>query len=114
MTIVEQLINNAYQDTQSLIGNDKKGDDFSVLRDIQFVLSTDDKERADAVTGFINDNRYGKASLEETEEKFRILVVINMPSTQHLVCSTSGLMSCIATIFSLEYDGWDCVIPNTK
>jgi len=114
MTIVEQLLKNAYEDTQLLIGNDKKGDNFSHLRDIEFVMYADNKETADAVTGFINDNRYGNASLEETEEKFRISVVINMPSTQHLVCSTSGLMSCIATIFSLEYEGWGCVIQNTK
>ena len=77
-------------------------------------MYADNKETAEAVTGFINDNRYGKASLEETEEKFRIIVVINMPSTQHLVCSTSGLMSCIATIFSLEYEGWGCSIQNIE
>lgn len=113
MTIVEKLLKNAYEDTQLLIGNDKKGDNFSLLRDIEFVMYAEDEKTATAVTGFINDNRYGKASLEEAEERFRILVVINMPSTQHLVCSTSGLMSCIASIFSLEYDGWGCTIQDT-
>jgi hypothetical protein len=95
------------------MGNDDKGDNFSIPRDIDFVLYAEDEKKANTVTSFINDNRYGVASFEKVETQYRILVVVNMPSTQQLVCSVSGLMACIAALFSVEYDGWGCVLQNT-
>ncbi len=114
MSVIENLLNAAYQDTQLLLGNDEKGDNLSISRDIEFVLYAKDQEKADTVSSFINDNRYGEASFTEVEGQFRILVVINMPSTQHIVCSISGLMVCIAALFSVEYDGWGCVLQKSK
>jgi len=113
MSIVETLLDTAYQDTQLLMGNDEKGDNFSIPRDIEFVLYAQDEKKADTVSSFINDNQYGEASYAEVEGQYRILVVVNMPSSQHLVCSVSGLMACIAALFSVEYDGWGCVLQNT-
>jgi hypothetical protein len=113
MSLVETLLDTAYQDTQLLIGNDEKGDNFSIPRDIEFVLYAGDEKKASLVTSFINDNQYGKASFEKVEKKYMILVVVNMPSTQHLVCSVSGLMACVAALFSIEYDEWGCVLQNT-
>jgi len=113
MSIVETLLDTAYQDTQLLTDNDEKGDNFSIPRDIEFVLYAEDKEKADTVASFINDNRYGDASFEEVEDQYRILVVVNMPSSQQLVCSVSGLMACVAALFTVEYDGWGCVLQNT-
>jgi len=113
MSIVETLLDTAYQDTQLLMGNDEKGDNFSIPRDIEFVLYAQDEKKADTGSSFINDNQYGEASYAEVEGQYRILVVVNMPSSQHLVCSVSGLMACIAALFSVEYDGWGCVLQNT-
>lgn len=112
MSIVDTLLDTAYQDTQLLIANDERGDNFSIPRDIEFVLYAEDEEKANTVASFIDDNRYGGATFEKVEDRYRILVVLNMPSTQHLVCSVSGLMACIAELFSVEYDGWGCVLQN--
>ena len=113
MNILETLLQTAYQDTQSLKVNNEKGDDFSVTRNIEFVLKTDEKDKAETVTKFINDHRYGEANLEQTGEKYRISVIVNMPSSQHIVCSVSALMTCIATLFTVDYDGWVCAIQTT-
>ena len=113
MSIVETLLDTAYQDTQLLMGNDEKGDNFTISRDIEFVLYAENEKKAETVVSFIDDNRYGEASFENVESQYKISVVINMPSTQNIVCSVSGLMACIAALFSVEYDGWGCVIQNT-
>ena len=113
MSVVDTLLDNAYQDTQLLIGNNEKGDNFLIPRDIDFIIKTNDKEKAETVTSFINDNSYGDASFEEIENEYRIIVTINMPSTQQLINSVSGLMACISSLFSVEYDGWGCVLQNT-
>ncbi|MGI0154151.1 ribonuclease E inhibitor RraB [Pseudidiomarina sp. PP-1MA] len=113
MSTIEKLLDNAYQDTQLLIGNDEKGDNFNVPRDIDFILYAPTAEKAALVANFINDNRYGSARSETINENHRITVVVNMPSTQNLVCSVSGLMVCIASLFNIEYDGWGCALQRT-
>jgi len=112
MSVVEALLDNAYQDTQLLTGNNEKGDNFNTFRDIDFILYTDNAEKADTVTSFINDNRYGTASFKKDGDKFIILVVVNMPSTQNIVCSVSGLFTCVAQLFDVNYDGWGCVLQK--
>jgi len=112
MSIVGILLDTAYQDTQLIISNDESGDDFSIPRDIEFILYAKNEEEAELVTNFINDNQYGTASFQEVDNKYRIMVVVYMPSTQQLVCSVSGLMACISELFSVEYDGWGCVLQN--
>ena len=112
MSLVETLLNTSYQDTQLLMGNDQKGDDFAIPRDVDFVLYAPDAEKAELVTSFINDNQYGLASYAEVEGKFRIIVVVNMPSTQNLICSISALMACIAELFRVDYDGWGCLLQS--
>ena len=114
MSVVDSLLDNAYADTQLLIGNDEKGDDFSVLRDIDFILYADSEQKAETVSSFINDNQYGSASFKKIEDRYQIIVVVNMPSTQNLVCSVSGLMVCIAELFGVDYDGWGCVLQRSK
>ena len=110
--VVAALLDNAYQDTQLLISNDEKGDNFSAFRDVDFTLYAKDKEKGELVASFINDNNYGKATYEEIEVSHRITVVINMPSTQNLLCSVSGLMTCLAALYDLEYDGWGCALQT--
>jgi hypothetical protein len=112
MKIIETLLDTASQDTQLLIANDNKGDNFSIPRDIDFVIYAEEEKKASTVTNFINDHRYGLASFEKIDDQYRILIVINMPSTQSLICSVSALMACIASLFSVKYDGWGCNLQN--
>jgi predicted RNA-binding protein (virulence factor B family) len=112
MPLVDSLLNAAYQDTQLLLKNDKLGDVLSKSRDVEFLLRTQDKTRADTVCSFINDNQYGVAKVESDDEGFGILVTVNMPSTQQLLCSVSALMCCLSELFSVEYDGWGTTIQR--
>jgi len=112
MSIVDKLLENAYQDTQLLIGNDQKGDNFGIARDVEFVFYSPTFEKAEIVASFINDNQYGLAKNQEINDNFQVTVVVNMPSTQNLICSVSGLMACIGELFGVEYDGWGCVLQR--
>lgn len=111
--LVTALLDNAHQDTQLLIGNDEKGDNFSAFREVDFTLYAKNKERGELVASFVNDNNYGKATYEQVEAKHRITVIINMPTTQNIICSVSGLMTCLAGLYELEYDGWGCVLQTS-
>ena len=108
MSLVEKLLDNAYQDTQLLIGNEEKGDDSAIYRDVEFIFYAHSQEKAELVASFIDDNRYGASIAEKVSEKFRVTVTVNMPTTQNIACSVSGLMACIAELFGIEYDGWGC------
>ena len=110
--VVEALLSSAYQDSLLLVGNDEKGDVFSVPRDVDFLLYAKDKSKAELVRDFINDNCYGEATYSETDGNHRISVVIHMPTTQNVLNSVSGLMTCIAVLYDLEYDGWGCVLQT--
>ncbi len=112
MHITEKLLSTAYEDTQLLIKNHQLGDDFSIPRDVDFVLIAKEKAKAETVASFVVDNRYGASRVEEAAGVFRVLVTVNMPTTQHVLCSVSALMVCLAGLFSLEYDGWGCVIQR--
>ena len=112
MPIVDDLLRTAYEDTQLLIRNDRLGDVLSVPRDVEFLLRAPDEQKAQTVCSFIQDNQYGSASLQEGEGRFSVLVVIHMPITQNIICSVSALMSCLAALFGMEYDGWGSVIQR--
>jgi hypothetical protein len=112
LPIVDDLLRNAYEDTQLLIKNDQLGDVLSVPRDVEFLLRAPDEQKAQTVCSFIRDNQYGAATVQEDEGKFSVLVVIHMPITQNIICSVSALMSCLAAIFGMEYDGWGSVINS--
>lgn len=112
MSAVETLLNTAYEDTQLLTKNDQLGDDFSISRAVDFVLIAKDQSKANTVASFISDNQYAHTSVSEIDGVFRIIATIDMPSTQQLICSVSGLMACIAELFSIDYNGWGCVIQS--
>ncbi len=113
MSVVDKLLETAQLDTDLLVRNDAKGDTFSRPRVVDFLLVADDPDRAQLVRDFITDNQYGDASVETVDGQHRILVKIEMPTTQHVLCSVSGLMACLAALYDLEYDGWGCVIQTT-
>jgi len=113
MSVVEALLDSSEQDTKLLIGNDEKGDDFLVSRDVDFIFKTSDAQKAETVCGFINDNNYGHAKFKSVNDKYRIIAIVHMQPTQNVICSVSGLMTCISKLFEVEYDGWGCVLQNT-
>jgi hypothetical protein len=112
MTLVETLLDTAYEDTQLLLKNDSLGDAFSIARDVDFVLRASEHKRAETVASFINDNRYGNARVESAEAGYRVVVTVHMPTTQQVLCAVSALMVCLAHLFSVEYDGWETVIQR--
>ena len=115
MHLVDELLENARSDTDLLLKNDEHGDDFSIPRDIEFLLVAPLEERANLVRDFINDNQYGVATVQsDSADEFGILVVIHLAPQQHVLCSVSALMVCIAKLFDIQYDGWGCVLqPRT-
>ncbi len=112
MTITDVLLRTAYEDTELLRKNDAHGDVFSVPRDVDFLLVAKDKDKAELVSSFINDNQYGQARVDESDGLCNVLVVVHMPIEQNILCSVSALMACVAQIFGIEYDGWGCVIQK--
>lgn len=112
MSLVDTLLTAAYEDTQLLIKNDTLGDVFSKTRDVDFLLRSPDEKKAETVCSFVNDNQYGKAKVERYDTDFGVLVTVNMPATQSLICSVSALMCCLAALFSVEYDGWGTTIQR--
>jgi hypothetical protein len=114
MSLVETLLDVAHQDTQLLVKNDALGDDFALPRAVDFLLVAKDRTKAELVASFVNDNRYGVARVDQVGDQFRILTVVNMPTTQDVLCSVSGLMACLGALFNVHYDGWGCVIQKAK
>jgi hypothetical protein len=112
MSVVDALLKNAAEDTDLLRKNDARGDDFAKPRVVDFIFVSHDSDRAAVVRDFINDNQYGDASLESGGDHFRVLVRVMMPTTQHVLCSVSALMTCIAQLFDVEYDGWGCELQT--
>ena len=112
MPLVDTLLTTAYEDTQLLTKNDKLGDNFSTFREVDFLLKSSDLGRAETACSFINDNRYGNAVVQEDDMGAGVLIKVNMPTTQNVLCSVSALMACLAELFSLEYDGWGTTIQT--
>ncbi|MEL7167851.1 MAG: ribonuclease E inhibitor RraB [Bacteroidota bacterium] len=113
-SIVELLLDTAKADTDLLLQNDARGDILATPRRVDFLLRASTAEKAELVADFINDNRYGNATIVNDQDGPRIQVEIDMPITQHVICSVSGLMACISKVFDIEYDGWGSVIqPGT-
>jgi hypothetical protein len=113
-SIVELPLDTAKSDTELLLQNDARGDVFTVPREVDFFFRAPTEEKARLVADFINDNRYGNATAASDDHGHSISVLIEMPITQHVLCSVSGLMACISKIFGIDYDGWGSVIqPRT-
>ena len=117
MHLVDILLQAAESDSDLLRKNVGHGDDPSIPRDVDFVLYAKDKNKAELVRDFVHDNSYGRAFVQEIPEnpacsQHRIVVQVFMPTTEHVLCSVSGLMGCLAELFDLEYDGWGSEIKT--
>ncbi len=118
MKLVENLLLAAELDIDLLRKNRDLGDDPEIPRDIDFILYAKDEARAQLICDFVSDNRYGKPSYEKIELadgsiKWRLLIVIMAPPTDHVLCTLSAFMACLAKLYDLEYDGWGCVIKKS-
>lgn len=112
MAIIESLVANASSDTELLVKNDGLGDDFSISRLVDFSFTTSDLNSAEVLAQFVMNNQYGNVRIEPVDSGFRVLVLIEMPITQHVICSVSGMMACLAALFKVDYDGWGCVLQR--
>jgi Regulator of ribonuclease activity B len=115
MTVIESLHDNAVADAELLRSNDALGDQFKIAREVDFDFETSDGERANLFAEFMNGKNYGRATVTSIDGgNSRILVVIEMPITQHLICSVSGLMLCLSRLFQVEYKGWGSVVQKSN
>ena len=99
----------ARADTDLLYKLDARGDDFSIPRDVDFLLKAPSREKAELVRDFVNEFQYGVAKTIDTAGEFSVLVVINTPIVQNVILSLSAFMECLAQLYGLDYDGWGCV-----
>lgn len=113
MSVIQKLMKGAAADVDVLRSLDDQGDDMTVPRDVDFILRAPSNEKAELAAAFINDYRYGEATVEEDEDSYSVQVIINMPVTQHVILSVSGFMACVAELFELEFDGWGCEIQES-
>ena len=112
MSLVDELLRTAYEDTELLRKNNAQGDVFVRPRDVDFLLRAPTQEKADIAAQFITDNQYGRARVQGPKGGWSVLVTINMPIEQNTICSVSALMVCLSRLFGLEYDGWGCVLQR--
>ena len=113
MTIFDLLHENALLDNDLLRKNDAMGDKFDDPRDVDFAFKTNDKQRADDLSEYINGKNFGNASVAAAVEgEYGVLCVIHMPINQPLLCSVSGFMVCLSRLFQVEYDGWGSIIQK--
>jgi hypothetical protein len=113
--IVDCLLDNAYQDTQVWLVNEREGDQFTVARDVEFIFRTCDKAKAETVSSLIADNRYADSTaIIQDGEHSELRVIVQMPLPQPVLCSVSALMVCLSEIFGIEYDGWSADIKRAS
>jgi len=112
MSIIEELIASAHDDTDLMRVRDGQGDIFSVRRQVDFVFRTTDVAQAGSVAGFLADYRYADTSMSEVDNQFRVVATITMSLEQQEILSVSGFMQCIAALFSVTYDGWGAAIET--
>ena len=115
MSVVEKLMDGAAADIDVLRSLNEQGDNFTVFRDVDFLLRAPSLEKAELAAGFINDYQYGQATpiKDDGKETYSVKIVINMPVTQNVILSISGFMTCVAALYGLELDGWGCIAQNT-
>lgn len=112
MSVIEKIMAASEADTDVLRRLDADGDDFSVFRDVDFHFVCSSQEKAEVVAGFLDDYQFGRAKVLEEDGRFEVNVVIHMPVTQNVILSVSGFMTCIAELYSVEFDGWGCLTQN--
>jgi hypothetical protein len=106
MNVFETLQSTSQADSEVLGVLDSHGDVSAISRDVEFEFLTNDRSKADAFAGYINDNKYAKAEVKAVGDDFGVTAGINMPVTQAVVSTVSGFMAFLGILFQVEYDGW--------
>jgi hypothetical protein len=113
MSLFDLLTETAIADTDLLRKNDSIGDVFSTSREVDFDFESPDMERATDFSEFVTGKSYGRTKINDLgTDGIQILVFIDMPITQHLICSVSGFMLCLSRLFLIEYKGWGSIIQK--
>lgn len=113
MTMFDLLHDTALADTDLLRKNNELGDIFTTAREVDFAFETGDRQRADDFAEFVNGKNYGTAAVSKIGDgHFRVLVLITMPITQHLIGCVSGFMLCLSRLFQIDYLGWGSVVQK--
>lgn len=114
MTLFDLLTQTAKADTDLLRKSDELGDVFSTPREVDFSFESNERENAEDFAEFVNGKQYGLAKVHRLEDgRFRVIVLITMPITQHLICSVSGFMLCLSRVFLIDYQGWGSVVQGS-
>jgi Regulator of ribonuclease activity B len=114
MNMFDLLTETAKADTELLSSNDKLGDVFATAREVDLSFVTCERDRAEDFAQFVNGKQYGIANVIDLDAgQFRVLVLITMPITQHIICSVSGFMLCLSRIFQIDYQGWGSVVQGS-
>jgi hypothetical protein len=110
MPVVNDLLDNSLRDRDLLEKNVRLGDDLRVPRLVDFVFVTPDEKVAQELVSYMAEGHFGQPRIVGVNDGFRVVVTAEMPTTESLLCSVSGFMACVATLFKAHYDGWGCVI----
>lgn len=101
MSMLELLLHQtALAESDLLRQNDKLVDIFTIVREVDFAFETGDRQHANDFADFVNGKSYGKTVISEIADgRFRVLVLISMPITQHLIGYVSGFVLCLGRLF---------------
>ena len=118
MKLVDTLLNTSEADCDLLRKNLTLGDDPELPRDIDFTLHAKTEERAQLICDFVTDNHYGRPSYQRFDHDdgsvlWTLSIVIHSPTTEHVICTLSAFMACLAQLYDLDYDGWGSVIRKS-
>ncbi len=114
MSVVNKLMEIAVADVGTLHTLDERGDTFDVPRDVTFLMRAPSAKQAGLVANFMNEHHYGEATALEKDGQHSVEVVIHMPIEQHNILCVSGFITCLCTLFDLEYGGWQAEIQKDE
>ena len=112
MSVIEKIMVSAEADTDVLRRLDAEGDNFALIREVDFHFVCPNQEKAEIVAGFLDDYQFGRAKVVAEDNRFAVQVLIDMPVTQNVIMCVTGFMTCIAELYHVEFDGWGCIAQN--
>lgn len=106
MTLVTSLADEASMDIELLKAIKSQGDNWSIARNLEFMMETKSKNNAEKAASFIQNNQFGETKILEVGGLYVLMVFVEMPLHVNAVLSVSGFMTCIADMFNLKGTGW--------
>ena len=106
MHIVEKLLSTSHQDNEQLQQLKSIAANLDVKHTLEYRLNTKHQKQAEIVCSFVNYNGYGDAAIEANGTLFDIVIEIQTPLLDNVICSLSANLVFVADFFSVEYGGW--------